>query len=89
MLATDIRFMADKDLGAPVQERFAVQHFIDALYDKDNQLYLRQEKLETLDQALSLAQELESLRVLENNTSFRWAGSKVKTAETKECNCKY
>ena len=33
MLATDIRSMVDlayQDLGTPVQERFAVQHFIDA-----------------------------------------------------------
>ena len=73
MLATDIRSMVDlayQDLGAPVQERFAVQHFIDALYDKDDRLYLRRERPETLDQALSLARELESLRVLDNNNSF-------------------
>ena len=46
MLATDIRFMVDlvyQDLGAPVQERFAVQHFIDVLYDKDDRLYLKRE----------------------------------------------
>ena len=44
MLATDIRSMVDlayQDLGDPVQERFAVQHFIDTLYDKDDRLYLR------------------------------------------------
>ena len=37
MLATDIRSMVDlayQDLGTPVQERFAVQHFIDTLNDK-------------------------------------------------------
>ena len=47
MLATDIRFMVDlayQDLSAPVQERFAVHHFIHALYDKDDRLYLRREK---------------------------------------------
>ena len=85
MLATDIRSMVDlayQDLGAPVQERFAVQHFIDALYDKDDRLYLRREKPETLDQALSLARELESLRVLDNNNSFRRAGTKVRAMET-------
>ena len=85
MLATDIRSMVDlayQDLGAPVQERFAVQHFIDALYDKDDRLYLRREKPQTLDQALSLARELESFRVLDNNNSFRRAGSKVRAMET-------
>ena len=85
MLATDIRFMVDlvyQDSGVPVQERFAVQHFIDALYDKDDRLYLGREKPETLDQALSLARELESLRVLDNNNSFRRADSKVKAMET-------
>ena len=85
MLATDIPSMVDlayQDLGAPVQERFAVQHFINALYDKDDRLYLRREKPETLDQALSLARELESLRVLDNNNSFRRPGSKVRAMET-------
>jgi len=53
MLATDIRSMVDlayQDLGVPVHERFALQHFIDPLYDKDDRLYLRREKPETLDQ---------------------------------------
>ena len=85
MLATDIRSMVDlayQDLGVAVQERFAVQHFIDALYDKDDRLYLRREKPETLDQALSLARELESLRVLDNNNSFRREDCKVRAMET-------
>lgn len=85
VLATDIRSMVDlayQDLGASVQERFAVQHFIDALSDKDDRLYLRREKPGTLDQALSLARELESLRLLDNNNSFRRAGSKVRAMET-------
>ena len=86
MLATDIRSMVDlayyKDLGVPVQERFAVQHFIDTLYDKDDRLYLRRAKPETLDQALSLARELESICVLDNNNSFRRADSKVRAMET-------
>lgn len=69
-------------MGAPVQERFAVQHFIDALYDKVDRLYLRREKAEILEQALSLARELESLRVIDNNISFRRAGSKVRATET-------
>ena len=71
-----------QDLGALVQERFAVRHFIDVLYDMDDRLYLRREKPETLDQALSLARELESLRVLDKNNSFRRAGSKVRAMET-------
>ena len=85
MLARDIRSMVDlayQDLGVAVQERFAVQHFIDALYDKDDRLYLRREKPETLDQALSLARELESLRVLDYNNSFRRADCKVRAMET-------
>ena len=85
MLATDIRSMVDlayQDLGASVQERFAVQHFIDALSDKDDRLHLRREKPGTLDQALSLARELESLRLLDSNNSFRRAGSKVRALET-------
>ena len=81
----NIRSMVDlayQELGVAVQERFAVQHFIDALYDKDDRLYLRREKPETLDQALSLARELESLRVLDNNNSFRRADCKVRAMET-------
>ena len=64
MLATDIRSM---DLGTPVQQRFAVHYFIDALSDKDDRLYLMREKPSTLDDALSLARELESLRLLDSN----------------------
>ena len=85
MLATDIRSTVDlayQDLGVDVQERFAVQHFIDALSDKDDRLYLRQEKPGTLDKALSLARELDSLRLLDTNNSFRRAGSKVRAMET-------
>ena len=58
MLATDIRSMVDlayKDLGTPVQERFAVQHFIDALRDKDDRLYLRRQKPSALDDALDVS----------------------------------
>ena len=85
MLATDIRSMVDlayQDVGAVIQERFAVQNFIDALNDKDDRLYLTREKPSTLDQALSLARELESLRLLDSNNSFRRAGSKVRAMET-------
>ena len=85
MLPTDIHSMVDlanQDLGTPVQERFAVQHFIDALNDKDDWLYLRREKPNTLDDTLSLARELESLRLLDSNNSFRWADTKVRAMET-------
>ena len=85
MLATDIRSLVDlayQDVNTPVQERFAVQHFIDALSEKDDRLYLRREKPSTLDEALSLARELESLRLLDSNNSFRRAGSKVRAMET-------
>ena len=85
MLASDIRSLVDlayQDLSTPVQERFAVQHFIDALSEKDDRLYLRREKPSTLDEALSHARELESLRLLDSNNSFRRVGSKVRAMET-------
>ena len=72
MLATDIHSMVDltyQDLGVPVQERFSVEHFIDALSEKDDRLYLRREEPGTLDKAFSLARELESLRLLDSNNS--------------------
>ena len=87
MLATDIRSMVDlayQDLGNSVQERFAVQHFIDALSDKEDRLYLRREKPSTLDDALSLARELESLRLLDSNNSLRQADTKVRAIETEQ-----
>ena len=85
VLATDIRSMVDlayQDLGTAVQERFAVQHFTDALSDKDDRLYIRREKPKTLDQALSLARELESFHLIDSNSSFRRAGSRVRALET-------
>jgi len=85
MLATDIRSLVDlayQDLSTPVQERFAVQHFLDALTEKDDRLYLRREKPSTLDEALSLARELESLLLLDSNNFFRKAGSQVRAMET-------
>ena len=87
MLATDIRSMIDlvyRDLGTRVHERFAVQHFIDALSDKDDRLYLRREKDSTLDVAVSLARELESLRLLDSNNSLRQADTKVRVIETEQ-----
>ena len=91
MLATDIRSMvhlAYRDLGTPVQEGFAAQQFIDALSDKDDRLYLRREKPSTLDDALSLARELESLRLLDSNSSLRLVDTKVRTIETKQTQLK-
>ena len=85
VLATDIRSMVDlayQDLGTAEQERFAVQHFTDALSDKDDRLYIRREKPKTLHQALSLARELESFRLIDSNSSFRRAGSRVRALET-------
>lgn len=85
VLATDIRSMVDlayQDLGTAAQERFAVQHFTDALSDKDDRFYIRREKPKTLDQALSLARELESFRLIDSNSSFRRAGSRVRALET-------
>ena len=67
-----------------MQERFAVQHFIDALSDKDDRLYLRREKPSTLDDALSLARELESLRLLDRNNALRKADTKVRSLETEQ-----
>ena len=87
MLATDIRSMVDlpyQDLGIPVQERFAVQHFIDALSDKEDRLCFRWEKPSTLDDALSLARELESIRLLDSNNAYRQADTKVRSIETEQ-----
>lgn len=76
-------YLAYQDLlvGFLVQEHFAV-HFIDALSDKDDRLYLRREKLETLDKVLSLAREQKSLRFLDSNNLFRRTGGKIRAIET-------
>ena len=76
-------YLAYKDLlvGFLVQEHFAV-HFIDALSDKDDRLYLRREKPETLDKVLSLAREQKSLRFLGSNDLFRQTGGKIRATET-------
>ena len=63
-----------------MQERSAVQHFIDALSDKDDRLYLRREKPSTLDDA----RELESLRLLDSNNSLRQADAKVRAIEIEQ-----
>ena len=59
--------LAYQDLSPAVQERFATQHFIDAISDPDDRLRLRREKPCTLDDALSVACELEAYRLLDNN----------------------
>ena len=64
-----------------MQEHFVV-HFIDALSDKDDRLYLRREKLETLDKVLSLAREQKSLRFLDSNNLFRRTDGKIRAMET-------
>lgn len=74
MLASDVRSLVDlayQDVALTVQERFAVQHFVDALNDKEDRLHLRRSKPSSLDEALSLARELESLRLLDSNDSLK------------------
>ncbi|KAL9970102.1 hypothetical protein ACROYT_G022425 [Oculina patagonica] len=56
-LAADIRSMSSlayQDLSPDTQERFAVQHFIDAIKDQDDRLRLRRDKPKTMDEALTL-----------------------------------
>ena len=52
--------LAYQDLSPDTQERFAIQHFIDAIKDKDDRLRLRRDKPRTTDEALLLACELEA-----------------------------
>ena len=59
--------LAYQDLSPDTQERFAVQHFIDALKDRDDRLKLRRDKPRTLDDALSLACELEAFRLVDGD----------------------
>jgi len=58
--------LAYQDLPTEIQERFAVQHFIDAIKDPDDRLRIRRDKPKTLDDALSLACELEAFRLLDS-----------------------
>ena len=65
-LSADIRSMstfAYQDLSPGTKERFAVQHFIDTSKDRDDRLRLRRDKPRTMDEALSLACELETFRL--------------------------
>ena len=69
-LAADIRSMSSlayQDLSPDTQERFAVQHFVDAIKDQDDRLRLRRDKPRTMDEALSLACELEAFRLLDRD----------------------
>ena len=53
-LSADIGSMstlAYQDLSPDNQERFAVQHFIDAIKDRDDRLRLRRDKPRTMDEA--------------------------------------
>ena len=71
-LAADIRdacSLAYQDLPPPAQERFCIQHFIDAIDDRDDRMRLRREKPRSLDEALSTACELEAFRLLETSKS--------------------
>ena len=69
-LAADIRSLSSsayQDLSPDTQERLAVQHFIDALKDRDDRLKLRRDKPRTLGDALSLACELEAFRLVDGD----------------------
>ena len=63
--------LACQDVTANVQQQFAVQHFVDALSEKEDRLHLRRPKPTSLDKALALARELESLRLVDNNNSIK------------------
>jgi len=83
VLAADIWYMSSppyQDLSPDTQERFAVRHFIDAIKDQDDRLRLRRDKPHTMDEALSLAFELEPFRLLDGN----WRGSSPKVRSVDE-----
>ena len=71
-LAVDIRCycmssLAYQDLSPDTQEIFAVQHFIDAIEGEDDRLRLRRDKPCSMDEALSLACELEAFCLLDGD----------------------
>ena len=73
-LAADIRAMSSlayQDLVPAAQERFAVQHFIDAIRDVDDRMRLRRDKPRTLDEALLTACELEAFRVVDTGLTSK------------------
>ena len=63
-----------------LRERFAVQHFIDAIKDKDDKFRLCRDKPRNMDEALSLACELEAFRLLDGV----WRGSSPKVRSVDE-----
>ncbi|XP_022803129.1 uncharacterized protein LOC111340535 [Stylophora pistillata] len=74
-LAADIRdacSLAYQDLPPQAQERFCIQHFIDAIGDRDDRMRLRREKPRSLDEALLTACKLEAFIVLETSKSKQW-----------------
>ena len=82
-LAADIRCMSSlayQDLSPDTQERFAVQYFIDANKGKDDRLRLRRDKPCSMDEALSLACELEAFRLLDGD----WRRGPVKVRSVDE-----
>lgn len=80
-LAANIRSMSSLAYHI-TQERFAVQHFIDAIKDQEDRLRLRRDKPRTMDEALSLACELEAFRLL--NSDLRRSSSKVRSVDEVE-----
>ena len=72
--------LAYQDLSPDTQERFAIQHFIDAIKDKDDRLRLRRDKPRTMDEALSLACEPEAFRLKDGD----WQGSSLKVCSVDE-----
>ena len=84
-IAADIGSMSSlayQDLSPDTQERFAVQHFIDAIKDQEDRLRLRRDKPRTMDEALSLACELEAFRLLDSD--LRRSSSKVRSMDEVE-----
>jgi len=73
-LAADVRdlcSLAYQDLPPEAQERFCVQHFVDAINDRDDRMKLRRDKPRNLDVALASACELEAFRQLDNSLKYR------------------
>ena len=84
-LAADVRNMSSlayQDLAPQAQERFAVQHFIDAISDRDDRMRLRRDKPRTLDEALLTACELEAFRLVD--TGLKKAAPRVRSVENVE-----
>lgn len=65
--------LAYQDLSPDNEARFAVHYFIDAAKYQDSQPRLRNDELRNMDEALSLACELEAFRLLDGD----WRGSSV------------